>query len=123
VWLQPNPNSPCLFTRGLDEPLYVPIAHGEGRVVTKDQDTLDSLWLKGLVPLTYTDPSGMPGGYPWNPNGSQVDIAGLCNPNGNVFGLMPHPENHVFPWQHPRRHRGESGNMGLRLFENGIRFA
>ena len=123
VWLQPNPNSPCLFTQGLDAPLYVPVAHGEGRVMAKDQATLDDLWKQGLATLTYVNPDGLPGGYPWNPNGSVLDIAGLCNPAGNVFGLMPHPENHIFPWQHPRYHRGERGNVGLRLFENGIHFA
>ena len=57
------------------------------------------------------------------PNGSVLDIAALCNPAGNVMGLMPHPENHIFPWQHPRVHRGEAGMLGLRLFENGMKNA
>jgi phosphoribosylformylglycinamidine synthase len=52
-----------------------------------------------------------------------LDIAALCNPAGNVMGLMPHPENHIFPWQHPRTHRGEAGMDGLRLFANGIKHA
>jgi phosphoribosylformylglycinamidine synthase len=58
-----------------------------------------------------------------NPNGSVFGIAGLCNPAGNVFGLMPHPEDHVFAWHHPRWHRGEAGMDGLRLFRNGIKYA
>ena len=62
-------------------------------------------------------------GYPWNPNGSQADIAGVCNPAGTVFGLMPHPEDHVIPQQHPRVHRGERGLLGLPLFVNGVRYA
>jgi hypothetical protein len=61
--------------------------------------------------------------YPANPNGSILNIAALCNPAGNVLGLMPHPENHIFPWQHPRASRGERGMLGLRLFENGIKNA
>ena len=59
--------------------------------------------------------------YPWNPNGSVGDIAGLCNAAGNVFGLMPHPENHITGQQHPRWSRGAVGGLGLALFENGVR--
>ncbi|MBI5961345.1 MAG: phosphoribosylformylglycinamidine synthase subunit PurQ, partial [Chloroflexi bacterium] len=66
---------------------------------------------------------GSPASYPANPNGSALDIAGLSNAQGNVLGLMPHPEDHLFPWQHPRWHRGERGLLGLRLFENAIRNA
>ncbi len=58
---------------------------------------------------------------PTNPNGSLLDIAGICNPQGNVLGLMPHPENHIFDYQHPRHTRGETGNSGLKLFENGVK--
>ena len=76
-----------------------------------------------LIALTYVQPDGSPAQYPANPNGSLGDIAGLCNPAGNVLGLMPHPEDHLFPWQHPRFHRGEGGQLGLRLFENGIKHA
>ncbi|MBZ0292900.1 MAG: phosphoribosylformylglycinamidine synthase subunit PurL [Anaerolineae bacterium] len=123
VYLQPNPNSHSLFTQGLDGPIYCPVAHGEGRVVARDQAALDQLWADGLAALTYVDDQGNPVGYPFNPNGSDANIAGLSNPAGNVFGLMPHPENHVFPWQHPRYHRGDGGMLGLRIFQNGIRFA
>jgi phosphoribosylformylglycinamidine synthase len=118
VTLEPSPNSPCLFTAGLNEPIYAPVAHGEGRLTTVDAAAADALVANGLAPLTY-----LGGEYPLNPNGSALDIAGLCNAQGNVFGLMPHPENHIFPWQHPRRHRGERGMDGLRLFQNGVRHA
>jgi phosphoribosylformylglycinamidine (FGAM) synthase-like amidotransferase family enzyme len=66
---------------------------------------------------------GEPVGYPGNPNGSVAGIAALCNREGNVMGLMPHPEDHIFPWQHPRYHRGATGEFGLVLFQNGIRYA
>jgi phosphoribosylformylglycinamidine synthase len=118
VYLLPNPASPSLFMRGLTEPIYCPVAHGEGRVAFADATARDVLWQNGLAALTYAEAD-----YPANPNGSDLDIAGLCNPAGNVLGLMPHPENHVFAWQHPRHHRGERGLTGLRLFENGIRHA
>jgi phosphoribosylformylglycinamidine synthase len=121
VYLRPNPNTSCLFTAGLDELIYCPVAHAEGRLATSDAATLAALRTEGLVALTYVDANGEPAGYPGNPNGSAWGIAGLCNPAGNVLGLMPHPEDHVFPWQHPRWHRGEAGMLGLRLFENGVR--
>jgi phosphoribosylformylglycinamidine synthase len=123
VHLQPNPHSPSLFTSGLTEPIYCPVAHGEGRLVARDEATLSALWGAGLSALTYVADDGGPAAYPANPNGSDRAIAGLCNPAGNVLGLMPHPENHVFPWQHPRGYAGDSGLSGLRLFQNGIRFA
>lgn len=123
VYLRPNPYSPCLFTQDMDDPIYVPVAHGEGRVVLRDDDTAAALESGGLVALRYVNADGEVSGYPANPNGSADSIAGICNPAGNVFGLMPHPENHVFQWQHPRYHRGERGLNGLTLFKNGIRFA
>jgi phosphoribosylformylglycinamidine synthase II/phosphoribosylformylglycinamidine synthase I len=123
VYLEANPNSPSLFTQGLEERLYVPVAHGEGQVQAKDQATFDRLWDDGLIALRYVDANGEAVGYPFNPNGSTLNIAGLTNSAGNVLGLMPHPENHVFGWQHPRKHRGEAGLTGLNLFKNGIKFA
>jgi phosphoribosylformylglycinamidine synthase II/phosphoribosylformylglycinamidine synthase I len=123
VYLQPNPNSPSLFTQGLEELLYVPVAHGEGQVQAQDQATFDRLWDEGLIAVRYVDANGEIAGYPFNPNGSTLNIAGLTNTAGNVLGLMPHPENHVFGWQHPRKHRGENGMLGLALFQNGIKFA
>lgn len=123
VYLQPNPHSPCLFTEGLTEPIYCPVAHGEGRIAASSEDTLNHLWRDGFAALTYTDESGQPALYPANPNGSAYNIAGLTNTAGNVFGLMPHPEDHIFPWQHPRWRRGERGLDGLRLFKNGVKYA
>lgn len=123
VYLKVNSHSQCLFTQGIDDLLYVPIAHGEGRVMARDEATLTRLWDEGLATLTYVDKNGNPASYPYNPNGAMADIAGLCNPQGNVFGLMPHPENHVFAWQHPRFGRGEIGMTGLRIFQNGIKYA
>lgn len=122
VYLRSNPASPCLFTQGLDEPIYCPVAHGEGRLVTKNDAVLQSLHYNGVVALTYATQDGASTpGYPANPNGSVAGIAGLCNRAGNVLGMMPHPEDHIFAWQHPRWSRGEGGMLGLRLFENGVK--
>ncbi len=120
VMLEPQVQSPCLFTEGLNEPIYCPVAHGEGRVVARDAA---ALWNEGLVALTYIDSNRELAAYPGNPNGSDLNIAGLTNAAGNVLGLMPHPENHVFSWQHPNWRRGEMGMLGLRLFENAVKYA
>jgi phosphoribosylformylglycinamidine synthase len=123
VYLKPNAASPCLFTEGIDELIYCPVAHGEGRIATSAPEVLDQMETEGLVALTYVDALGGPAAYPANPNGSARGIAGLTNKAGNILGLMPHPENHIFSWQHPRWHRGEGGMSGLRLFENGLKHA
>jgi phosphoribosylformylglycinamidine synthase I len=123
VWLEPDPASPCVFTRGLRERVVCPVAHGEGRFVPRDADVLDELQKNRQIALTYVRPDGGPAGYPDNPNGSTAGIAGVCNVQGNILGLMPHPENHIFAWQHPRWTRGEKGNMGLTLFQRGLDYA
>ncbi|MDM8533032.1 phosphoribosylformylglycinamidine synthase subunit PurQ [Anaerolineales bacterium HSG25] len=112
VTLLPNPNSPCVFTRELTEPIYCPVAHGEGRFVRSEG------LLEEQITLSYKGAD-----YPTNPNGSSDNIAAVCNTNGTIMGLMPHPEDHIVSWQHPRWTRGESGRKGLPMFEAGIRYA
>jgi len=123
VWLEPNPESPCIFTRGLAERITCPVAHGEGRFVPRDDGVLDGLRTTQRIAITYVREDGGPAEYPDNPNGSAAAIAGICNTDGNVFGLMPHPENHIVPWQHPRWSRGQGGNLGLVIFKQGVRYA
>lgn len=115
----------CVWTKGLEENVTCPIAHGEGNFQTSHPLFLNSLAANDQIALTYVFPDGSPanGSHPANPNGSALDIAGICNPAGNVLGLMPHPENHIRAWQHPLHTRGESGGSGLALFENGVRYA
>jgi phosphoribosylformylglycinamidine synthase len=123
VWLEPDPTSPCVFTQGLSERIYCPVAHGEGRFIPRDEAVLEQLQTRRQIALTYISNDGGPVSYPANPNGSVADIAGICNERGNVMGLMPHPEDHVIPWQHPRWTRGEQGELGLALFVQGIHYA
>ncbi|MBN2005734.1 MAG: phosphoribosylformylglycinamidine synthase I [Anaerolineae bacterium] len=122
VWLEPNPNSPCVFTRGLAERVYCPVAHGEGRFIPRDDAVLAELRAQEQIAVTYAAADSGDVGYPANPNGSTADIAGICSSQGTVFGLMPHPEDHIHPEQHPRYARGERGNLGLALFERGIAY-
>jgi phosphoribosylformylglycinamidine synthase subunit PurQ / glutaminase len=115
----------CIWTKGLDELIECPVAHGEGNLQTSEFFPVSSFLENDQIALTYVcgDGSSANGEYPANPNGSTLDIAGICNPQGNVFGLMPHPENHIHPQQHPQWTRGVQGHSGLKLFENGVNYA
>lgn len=125
VHLAPDPGSPCIFTRGLQAPLALPVGHGEGRLVA-EEIVLDALEAGGSVALRYADAQGTPAhDYPANPNGSARAIAGLCNKDGTVFGLMPHPDRAFLPQLHPdwlRNHARKQGD-GLPIFRNMIQYA
>jgi phosphoribosylformylglycinamidine synthase len=101
VHLQVDPSTRCVFTRGLDR-LELPIRHGEGKFFT-DSDTLRTLSTNGQIVLRYATADGQPAArkFPDNPNGSIDDIAGICDPSGRVFGLMPHPEAYNHWTNHP----------------------
>lgn len=121
---------------GDDQPIYLPVAHGEGKLAVSGVGqpggvgrpaVLDLLRQEDLIAIRYCDPAGQPAGgrFPLNPNGSIDDIAGLCNPTGQVFGLMPHPERHCVPTQHPQWTRlglGQRSADGLQIFRNGVQF-
>jgi len=125
VRLRAEPRSRCLFTRGIEHPIEVPVAHGEGRITAAEQAAADALDAAGLVALRYAGAAGGAAAYPANPNGSLGDIAGLTNAAGNVLGLMPHPENAVLPHQHPRwtREPARAEGDGLVIFRNAVRYA
>ncbi len=106
VYLAPQTQK-CIFLEP-DRQIYLPVAHAEGKVVTKDTDTLEELKSAGYVAFKYVDEDGKEGGYPINPNGSMDSIAGLTDTTGRVLGLMPHPERHIRPTQHPHWSRHES---------------
>lgn len=132
VRLRVNPKSPCVFTRGIDE-IELPIRHGEGKFFAENP-VIDRLAANDLVVMQYATRNGEPAGgrFPDNPNGSVRDIAGICDPAGRVFGLMPHPEAYHHPTNHPHwtgwRAQGDDGAwrsdrvLGTRLFENAIHY-
>jgi phosphoribosylformylglycinamidine synthase len=119
----------CPFLKGYDR-WQVPIAHGEGNFRCREAWILPGLEQSQQVVLRYVTADGSPGPYPVNPNGSQGDVAGICDPTGRVLGLMPHPERHVLAIQHPRWTRrglapegeGDGEGEGLRLFRNAVQF-
>ncbi len=133
-------DSPCLFTRGINHPIELPVAHGEGQFVLADSALLSQLQADKQIPIVYTmitwqaSPSPasplytltptsdftVPVPYPDNPNGSTGNIAGICNARGNVFGLMPHPERYVQSNQHPQRRGNQGKGDGLLIFKNAF---
>jgi len=129
-----NANSPCVFTRGI-QTLDMPVRHGEGKFYA-EASTLQILAANNQVTMQYALPDGLPadGAFPHNPNGSLADIAGICDPTGRIFGLMPHPEayNHVTnhpDWARRREREKRSGaapdskvGAGIRVFENAVAY-
>ncbi|MCG3180164.1 MAG: Phosphoribosylformylglycinamidine synthase subunit PurQ [Phycisphaerae bacterium] len=106
-------------------PIYLPIAHGEGKLAVRDAAVLTALQENDLVAVRYASADGSAAGgvFPLNPNGAVDDIAGLCDPTGQIFGLMPHPERHSIPTQHPQwTRRGLKPADGLAVFTNGVQF-
>jgi len=119
-----DPDSPCVFTQGL-ESIYLPVRHGEGKFVTADDAILQQFEALHLTVMKYADSQGQPTQeYPDNPNGSVAAIAGICDQTGRLFGLMPHPEAFVHRTHHPRWTREDlpEEGMGLLLYKNAVRF-
>ena len=115
--------SDCVFLRNIDQ-MYLPVAHAEGRFVTRDNDTLGALDTAGQLVLRYAGDNNGDVAYPDNPNGSLANVAGVSDPTGCVFGLMPHPERFIDRTQHPRWSRDDPSEQheadGLRLFQNAV---
>ena len=129
-----NPASPCIFTKGLDQ-IELPVRHGEGKFYS-DEATIKRLDKNSQIVVQYAMPDGglAEGRFPFNPNGSIYDIAGICDPTGRVFGLMPHPEAFNHWTNHPdwtrRKEKLKRSEMpidsgpkiGIRMFQNAVEF-
>lgn len=135
VTLLGNPNSPCIFTKGIDF-LQLPIRHGEGKFYAPPE-IIKRLIDQQQVVLQYATPGGdlAKGQFPHNPNGSLHDIAGICDPTGRIFGLMPHPEGFNHWTNHPgwtRRKESEKRRgkqikhettVGIDIFKNAVDYS
>jgi phosphoribosylformylglycinamidine synthase len=124
-----EPASPCVWTRGLS-PLDLPSRHGEGKFVAESPELLARLEAAGQIAARYVGPDGRPTmDWPHNPNGSAGAVAGVCDPSGRSFGLMPHPDAFLYPFHHPRwpklarQGRLPAEGAGLTIFRNGVDFA
>jgi phosphoribosylformylglycinamidine synthase len=134
VHLRINGTSPCIFTRGIRH-IELPIRHGEGKFYAASA-VIEKLQAAGQVVMQYAYDSDelAAGRFPVNPNGSVADIAGICDPTGRVFGLMPHPEAFNHPTNHPdwarRVHDPMTADsaptsvplLGISLFENAVTY-
>jgi phosphoribosylformylglycinamidine synthase len=122
VYLQSQTDR-CVFINK-DQRIYLPIAHGEGKVVTESDAELQTLNDGGFVAFKYVDEDGNEGPFPVNPNGSMGSIAGLTDETGRVMGLMPHPERFIHRTQHPRWTRMDHTLEpdGMTIFNNAVKY-
>jgi phosphoribosylformylglycinamidine synthase I len=132
LYLRHENSGNCIFTNNIpkDKVLHIPVAHGEGRFLfAKENETkyLQKLYDNDQLVFRYSSKDGAPanGEFPTNPNGAFHDIAGICNPQGTVFGLMPHPERAFYGWQLPDWTKTESVPIygdGKLIFESMIEY-
>ncbi len=115
----------CVWVKDLPEVVYLPVAHGEGKFVVQDALVLKRLKENGQIVFRYCDEHGQAGSYPINPNGAIEHIAGICDETGRILGLMPHPERHIQPNQHPRwtGKKCRWAPDGSLIFKNGVAYA
>ncbi len=125
VYLRINTESPCVFTRGVKH-MFLPVRHGEGKFVVRDQEVLLRLKENAQIVCQYIHPeTRLPTDeYPYNPNGSIEAIAGICDATGRIFGLMPHPEAFNHFTNHPRWTRNQhlQDELGLVFFKNAVSY-
>lgn len=130
LYLKHENRGNCVFTKEIPSGklLQIPIAHTEGRILfseNRKKAIMQQLIKNDQLVFRFADSTGTyPNGrYPANPNGSMYDITGLCNPQGNVLGLMPHPERAIYSWQLPEFPRSTERNEygdGMLIFMSVI---
>ena len=122
VYLAPQTDK-CIFIEP-GRQIYLPVAHAEGKVVTKDDAAMEKLKSAGHIAFKYVDENGKEGAYPINPNGSIDSIAGLTDTTGRILGLMPHPERFVRPTHHPHfsRLNEKPASHGITIFNNAVKY-
>lgn len=124
-WTHLKVEGASVWTEGLDDIVYYPVAHAEGKFVPRDENIMNLLNANGRVAFRYCSHDGAKPKYPENPNGSVDDIAGITDSTGRILGLMPHPERHLLFTQHPywtRLIKNGRYGQGARIFENGVRY-
>lgn len=132
IYLKHENSGKCIFTKNIPKGkmVFMPVAHAEGRFIfpkESEHEFLKKLYDNDQLVFRYCDEKGeyAEGEYPTNPNGAFHDIAGVCNPEGNVFGLMPHPERAYYGWQLPdwtRRSEVPEYGDGRLIFESVIEY-
>jgi len=115
-------NERSVFTKGTKSMITLPVAHAEGKFVVKDAETLKKI--QSHIVFQYVDKDSVDAKYPFNPNGSVLNIAGITDKTGRILGLMPHPERHIAYLQHPNHTRKRFNEIGdgLYIFKNAVNF-
>ncbi|MFC1510113.1 phosphoribosylformylglycinamidine synthase I [Candidatus Omnitrophota bacterium] len=122
-WTHLKVSGKSVWTKGLSDVVYFPVAHAEGKFVVKNDAVLKKLKAQGQIAFQYCAQDGGAPQYPENPNGSVADIAGITDSTGHVLGLMPHPERHFYFIHHPfwsRFEKKEELGEGAQIFKNGV---
>ena len=122
-WVRLKTGGKGPWTQNLQDVIYLPVAHGEGKFVVRDTGILNRLKSNSQISFRYCDAQGNSGEYPLNPNGSVEDIAGITDATGQILGLMPHPERFFSFTQCPswtRLEKTSDYGDGAKIFENGI---
>ncbi len=114
--------SHCVFTQGMAQSICLPVAHAEGKFVTNDA-MLETVEAKHQPVFRYAHNGEATDEYPFNPNGSLNNIAGVCDSTGRILGLMPHPERFIYSYQHPLYRRENVDPVGLTIFNNAVEYA
>lgn len=113
----------CVFTSKVTKAIsLIPVAHAEGKFMA-EKGIVQKMEDNRQIVFRYSDERGTLAGYPWNPNGSPGNIAGVCNPAGNVFGMMPHPERAFHSYLAPDWTRCERSGDGRAIIESVIEYA
>lgn len=115
-------NERSVFTKGTKSMITLPVAHAEGKFAVKDAETLKKI--QNHIVFQYVDEDGVDAKYPFNPNGSVLNIAGITDKTGRILGLMPHPERHIAYLQHPNHTRKRLNKIGdgLYIFKNAVEY-
>jgi phosphoribosylformylglycinamidine synthase len=132
IYLKHENNGKCIFTQKTpkNKVVRMPVAHAEGRFILPkegEKEYLSRLCDNDQLVFRYCDEEGnyAEGEYPLNPNGSLYDIAGICDPQGTIFGLMPHPERAYYGWQLPdwtAMDRMPENGDGKAIFESLVEY-
>jgi len=124
-WTFLRVNGKSVWTKGLKDVVYFPVAHAEGKFMPQDEDIMRKLKSNGQIIFSYCGEDGGAPGYPENPNGSVGNVAGITDITGRILGLMPHPERHFYFMHHPYwtrlKKNGQYGD-GAKIFENGVNY-
>lgn len=118
-WVYLKVESKSVWLKDLPELINLPVAHGEGKFYA-ERNILDRIETEAKVALRYVDSLSNEAKYPFNPNGSMNNIAGITDSSGRILGLMPHPERGMFKHHSPFWKEREVVPFGEKFFKNAV---